>query len=109
VTTPGLLLALWPKRTGRTWVALCAAIVPVMALNLMYQNSGWIQFGYRFALDYLPLVFALLALGGRRFGAGFLALAVFAFSVCTFGAVTFDRMPQFYDGDNTQQLYFQPD
>ncbi len=109
VTTPGLLLALWPKRIGRTFVALAVAIVPVMVLNLLYQNSGWIQFGYRFALDYLPLVFALLALSGRRFGAGFWALAAFALAVSTFGAVTFDRMPQFYDGDSTQQLYFQPD
>jgi hypothetical protein len=109
VTTPGLLLALWPKRTSRTMVALGLAIVPVLLLNLMYQNSGWIQFGYRFALDYLPLVFALLALGGRRFGAGFWALAVFAIVVNAFGAATFDRMPQFYDADYSQQLFFQPD
>jgi hypothetical protein len=109
VTTPGLLLALWPRRTSRTMVALTMAIAPVLVLNLMYQNSGWIQFGYRFALDYLPLVFALLALGGRRFGAGFWALAALALVVNAFGAATFDRMPRFYDTDNSQQLYFQPD
>ncbi len=109
VTTPALLWALWPKRVTATMVSLTAAVLPVLVLNLMYQNSGWIQFGYRFALDWLPLVFALLALGGRRFGAGFGALAVFAFAVNAFGAATFDRRPEFYDRDGTQQVYFQPD
>ncbi|MBC7174495.1 MAG: hypothetical protein H5U40_18760 [Polyangiaceae bacterium] len=109
VTTPGLLFALWPKRLTATMVALAAATVPVLVVNLMYQNSGWVQFGYRFALDYLPLVFALLALGGRRFGPGFLALAVFSFAINAFGAATFDRRPEFYDHDATQQVYFQPD
>jgi hypothetical protein len=109
VTTPGLLLALWPKRVDATTVALVAATVPVLVMNLMYQNTGWIQFGQRFALDYLPLVFALLALGGRRFGAGFVALALYSFAINAFGAATFDRRPEFYDRDSTQQVYFQPD
>lgn len=108
VTTPPLLYALWPKRVTSTMVGLSAAILPVLVLDLMYQNSGWIQFGYRFALDYLPLVFALLALGGRRFGPGFVSLALFAVAVNAFGAATFDRRPEFYDSDPTQQVYFQP-
>lgn len=109
VTTPNLLWVLWPKRVTGTVVALWAAILPVMVLNLCYQNSGWIQFGYRFALDYLPLLFVLLALTGRRFGGGFLAAAVFSIAINTFGAITFDRAPQFYDNDNSQRTLFQPD
>jgi hypothetical protein len=29
--------------------------------------------------------------------------------VNTFGAITFDRLYQFYDDDNTQERVFQPD
>jgi hypothetical protein len=107
-TTPNLLLALWPRRTTATMVGLWLAVAPVALMNLMYQNSGWIQFGYRFALDYLPLVFLVLALGRRRFGAGFVVAMIFAVVVNTFGAVTFDRMWQFYDNDPTQKVIFQP-
>jgi hypothetical protein len=51
----------------------------------------------------------LVALSGRRFGAAFLSCAVFAIAVNTFGAVTFDRYPRFYDDDPTQRVIFQPD
>ena len=67
------------------------------------------QFGPRFALDYLPLVFVLVALSGRRFGRAFWACAIFAVVVNTFGAVTFNRHHQFYDDDPTQRVIFQPD
>jgi hypothetical protein len=109
VTTPNLLTALWPKKISATMVGLFLATAAVCIFNLLYQNSGWIQFGYRFALDYLPFLFALIALSGRRFGPGFWALALFAVALNTFGAITFDRAWQFYDGDATQNVMFQPD
>lgn len=109
VTTPGLLYALWPKKIDARWVGIGLAIVPVMLLNLAYQNSGWVQFGYRFALDYLPFVFALIALGGRRLGPFFKVLLVWAILVNAFGAITFDRAWQYYDRDPTQNVFFQPD
>ncbi|NOY91304.1 MAG: hypothetical protein GXP55_08845 [Deltaproteobacteria bacterium] len=108
-TTPALLLTLWPKRVTPTIIACWVGLLPVALLDLCYQNSGWIQFGYRFALDYLPLLFLLLALGRRRFGWGFGALLAFAIVVNTFGAITFDRAGQFYDDDGTQTVIFQPD
>ena len=78
-------------------------------LDLLYQNSGWVQFAYRFSLDYMILLFALLALGGRRFGALFYALVPVAIAINLFGAVTFDRVGRFYDTDSTAQVIFQPD
>lgn len=109
VTTPNLLTALWPKRVNATMVALFAATAAVCIFNLLYQNSGWVQFGYRFALDYMPFLFALLALSKRRFGPAFWLLALLAVAINTFGAITFDRAWQFYDGDATQNVMFQPD
>jgi len=108
-SSPNLLWSLWPKKLDATTLALWAGIVPTAICTLLYQNTGWIQFGYRFSLDYLPLLFVLVALSGRRLGVGFLCCAVFAIVVNTFGAVTFDRFTQFYDDDPTQQVIFQSD
>ncbi len=109
VTTPNLLWLLWPKRMDARMVGLYVAAFCVMLLNLCYQNSGWVQFGYRFSLDYMLLLIALLALGGRRFGPGFALCAAFAIVVNAFGAITFDRAPAYYDNDGTQNRVFQPD
>jgi hypothetical protein len=109
VTTPQLLLVLWPKRTTPTMAALAWAAGAVALADLCYQNSGWVQFGYRFSLDYSLLLFALLALGGRRFGKGFYAMLVLAVAINTFGALTFDRVNRYYDTDPTQRVIFQPD
>jgi len=108
-TSPNLLWSLAPKKLDATIVALWAAVLPTALCALLYQNTGWVQFGYRFSLDYLPLLFVLVALSGRRFGAAFLSCAVFAIAVNTFGAVTFDRYHEFYDDDPTQKVIFQPD
>ena len=108
-TSPNLLWSLWPKKADATVVALWAAVLPTALCTLLYQNTGWVQFGYRFSLDYLPLLFVLVALSGRRFGVAFLSCAAFAILVNTFGAVTFDRYPQFYGDDPTQRVIFQPD
>ncbi len=109
VTTPALLYVLWPKRHSLTMLGLGLAAGAVAFVNLLYQNTGWIQFGYRFSLDYAVLLFALLALGGRRFGKRFIALLVVAVAVNLFGAITFDRAFRYYDRDSTQRVLFQPD
>jgi hypothetical protein len=108
-TTPHYLGVLWPKRTSVTYVALALGAGAVALLDLCYQNSGWIQFAYRFSLDYSVLLIAMLALGGRRQGAWWYALLVFAIAINLFGATTFDRAAKFYDQDATQQVIFQPD
>lgn len=107
-TTPNLFWA-WPKTVDTTIVGLGVSVVITAACTLLYQNTGWVQFGYRFSLDYLPLLFVLVALSGRRFGRAFWACAAFSIAVNTFGAVTFDREHRFYDDDPTQEVIFQPD
>ena len=67
-TTPALLLAFLAFRSReRRWLAaslLAACLLPI-ALLLLYFNTGWYQFGYRFALDFLPFALLLVALGMR--------------------------------------------
>lgn len=110
VTTPPLLLVLFPKnRVDARMVGLYLSAALILVSDLMYQNSGWIQFGYRFSLDFMILLIALLALGGRPFRGGFHAALAFAIAVNTFGAVTFGRLNQYYDIDPSQERIFQPD
>lgn len=109
VTTPQVLLAAAPRRTSRLSTALYVSIAAVALLNLCYQNSGWVQFAYRFSLDYMAPLLALIAITAGRFRWGFYALLAWALVVNTFGAITFDRMPRFYDNDVSQRVMFQPD
>ena len=64
--------------------------------DLFYQNSGWVQFGYRFSLDYLVFLILLLAVGGRPLTRTFKALALVGFAINLFGAITFYWAGQFY-------------
>lgn len=91
VTTPLLLWLLWPKQKGALHWALWATVAPIALQDLLYQNSGWVQFGYRFSNDYAPYLFVLLAIGARPFGAMFKAAAAWALAINTFGAVSFQR------------------
>ena len=109
ITSPGLLPLLWPKKITKLMGGLFITVAIVAILDLCYQNSGWVQFGYRFSLDYMPALIVLLALSRRRFGGFWIALLVFAMAVNTFGAITFDRAAMFYDDDGTQERLFQPD
>jgi len=65
--SPALLLALRPPQEGlaRLWASAWLAILPIAALDLLYFNTGWTQFGYRFSLDYTPFLLVLVLLGLR--------------------------------------------
>lgn len=63
LTSPGLLLALRaPWRDRRSWLLLLAAVL-VLIPTLLYYGGGWLQYGYRYFLDSIPFVWALVVLG----------------------------------------------
>jgi len=90
------------------WTALLGALGPLVA-NLLYQNSGWVQFGYRFSNDYAVLLFVMLAVNQRRLGTAFWAAAAWSVAWNTLGAVTFDR--ERYDAlySHDASAYLPPD
>ncbi len=91
VTTPLYFWLLWPKvKPALHWV-LWATVVPIAGLVLLYHNSGWIQFGFRFSNDFSPYLFLLLAIGMRPFGVVFRLAAIASIAVNAFGAVSFQR------------------
>jgi hypothetical protein len=110
-TTPLYLWLLWPRRRTALHLALVVSLVAVAVPTLFYQNTGWIQFGYRFSNDYAVLLFSLLAVGGYRLGPLFFAASVWSVTVNGFGALTFQR-PQhakYYYQEGTQTVVYQPD
>ncbi len=67
-TSPGLALAaLAPWRDRRSWVLLITAVL-VLIPTLLYYGGGWLQYGYRYFLDSIPFVWAMVAMWGARRG-----------------------------------------
>lgn len=99
LTSPFLILLLWPRRRSPLDLGLALTALAVAIPSLLYQNSGYVQFGYRFSLDYMVLFMVLLALGNRRLGPLFKTMVVVAIGVNLFGALTFDRAQQFTYSD----------
>jgi hypothetical protein len=96
VTTPLLVLLLWPREKPSLHRALWITVACVAAPSLLYMNSGWVQFGYRFSLDYMVFLVMLLAIGGRPLGRVAKGLIIAGVVVNLFGAVTFGRYWQYY-------------
>ncbi len=92
LTTPLLLLLLAPRRvTALEWVALATCAL-IAAPSLLYYNDGWVQFGQRFALDWIALALAAVALASRRVPAWLVAvLAAAGIAVNAWGMAWFQR------------------
>ncbi|QDG52474.1 hypothetical protein FIV42_17540 [Persicimonas caeni] len=101
LTTPAFFYLFLPEERksdiDKFWWRLLWVTVAVVAIpHLMYQNTGYAQFGYRFALDYMPYLIVLLAVGRRPLSKLFKALVLVGIAVNAFGAVTFNRFSKFY-------------
>jgi hypothetical protein len=109
ITSPFLLWALWPRRASPTFWAAALSAGLVALVVLLYQNTGWVQFGYRFSNDFAPFLIVMIAVGGRRLGAAFWLAGVIAIAVNAVGAVTFDnpRHASFHVIDRDQRTLFQ--
>jgi hypothetical protein len=98
VTSPNLVYTVAPAERSPLARGLWITILLTALPSLLYQNSGYIQFGYRFSLDYMVFLIMLLSVGNRRLTWLWKALLVWAVAVNLFGAITFDHWTQFsYD------------
>lgn len=61
LTTPALIFLVFTFRKSTlnvgAWISVALLMVPL----LLYYNTGWVQFGYRFMLDAMPCLLVLLA------------------------------------------------
>jgi hypothetical protein len=68
LTSPGLLLALGADWRSRMTIALGLTALVVLVPSLLYYGGGWLQYGYRYALDSIPFVLAIVGLAVARRG-----------------------------------------
>ena len=69
LTSPAYLFAIPAlKRYGmnRLVTGSALAILVITFVNVMHFSQGWVQFGYRFSLDFIPWALVLVALGMQR-------------------------------------------
>lgn len=90
LTMPFLVLLFFPRLRPRLhwplWLTVAATALP----GFLYQNTGYMQFGFRFSLDWTPYLVLLLAVGGWSFRArGVQLLLGLGFLVNFWGAVAF--------------------
>ncbi len=85
LTSPGWLIAFASLRwfgRDRLVTGAALAVLAIAIVDVMHFSQGWVQFGYRFSLDYAPFGLILLALaleaGGRLrwFGYGLIGLSI---------------------------------
>lgn len=111
LTTPTYLYLIWPKAPRPGFAALLITAACVGVPSLFYQNTGWMQFGYRFSNDYAVFLFVALGLSRPRLRWHFWLLTAWAIAVNAFGAVTFERPShsRFYYQQPSQSNLYQPD
>ncbi len=80
-TSPGLLLAIRADWRDRTSWALLGAALLVLVPTLLYYGGGWLQFGYRYFLDSIPFVIALVSLAAARVRVGWVWRILILFGV----------------------------
>jgi hypothetical protein len=80
LTSPAFLLVLRAFRhygRGRLVSGAFLAVFLVVIVNLMHFSQGWVQFGYRFSLDFVPWAILLVAIGLERLrSAGAVAVGI---------------------------------
>jgi len=75
-----------PRAAAPVLVTVLACALP----GLFYQNTGYMQFGFRFSLDWTPWVMLLVAAGGWRMKKPVaIAIGVLAIVIAFWGAVGF--------------------
>jgi hypothetical protein len=97
ITTPALILLFINRRRHVWFWGLLLTTLLILIPQLFYQNTGWLTFGNRFSLDYLPLIFVMFAISSIHFGRLWNTLLIIAIAINTFGAISFGRLERLYN------------
>jgi hypothetical protein len=72
LTTPALVYLYRANKGGwlaaGAWTSLGLLMIPL----LLYYSTGWIQFGYRYSLDFMVPVMVLMALAAGKRVSGYM-------------------------------------
>jgi hypothetical protein len=61
LTSPVILRLLFPARERAGWGSWAALVVSLALPMTLFFSTGWVQFGYRYSLDWWPFALVLLA------------------------------------------------
>ncbi len=62
-TTPAFIYSVFAGIRNKQALACWAAIVPIALVAFLHGGTGWMMFGYRYAVDFYPFLLVLTALG----------------------------------------------
>lgn len=74
-TTPALLYMFRARLNDKLTLAALVGLIAVAIPIVTYWSVGWIQFGYRYSLDFLPFMLLLVA-SGMRYRLDYMKIAV---------------------------------
>ena len=86
-----LVRLFWPRARPWMYPILWATAIPALLPPLFYQNSGYVQFGYRFSLDITPYLIMLLCIGKIPMNKLTKGLILAGIAVNLIGAIAFKR------------------
>ena len=66
LVSPALLTAAWAGIRDRMAQVLWLAAVLVAVPVFLYYGGGYVQYGFRYSLDFTPFLVALIAIGSRK-------------------------------------------
>ena len=69
LSAPGLLIALFALRRharARLTIGVGLTVAVIALFNLAHFSQGWVQWGYRFSLDFIPFLLPLVAIGAAH-------------------------------------------
>jgi hypothetical protein len=91
LSSPALLLLLWRGSTTPIfWRSIIVAGILLVPI-LLYQNTGWEQFSFRFLMDILPLLMVAIAAKHQALDRVTKSLIVVGVLINLFGAITFQQ------------------
>lgn len=99
ITMPFLLFLFFDRHRHPWFWGLLGGSLIIIMMQLFYQNTGWLTFGNRFSLDYLPLLMVLVAVSGVTFGRLWKFALVCALAINLLGATTLNRVNYLYERD----------
>jgi len=86
-TSPLLLWALIPNFKHQLQKHLFLGVLGIAFFDFMHYMQGWVQFGYRFALDFMVFLILILAIKSKPKGWVLILLIIWSITVCTWGVV----------------------
>lgn len=93
ITSPAFLFIIFSKLKNITNIVAWISIVMISIVTFTHGGTGFTQFGYRYAVDFYPLIFYLLADGIKNKGLGRInwILLVISMAVNAWGVIWINK------------------